>query len=234
MTVSTSTTFLMSKNELIREAFDVIGVGSQGEAISADMYRRASNSLNLMIQSWNAMENLWRRAQETITLVSGQAAYTLDDPKPMRVDTGRRVSASGYETPMTAWARQEYLDQPNKTQSLSTPVNFYYDVQRDEGILYVWPAPSTQVAASTTLKMDTLRPFFIMDTTADTLDYPQEWQEAVVMNLAKRLKLKYPVNDPNLAADVDTAADTLFAQLKAWDNEPVSIYLQPERRWDGR
>jgi len=234
MTVSTSTSFSMSKNQLIREALDIVGAGSEGEPVSADMYRRGSNSLNLMIQSWNAMDDLWRRTQIEVALVAGQAEYILDDPKPLRIAAGHRVDASGYETPMTEWSRQEYLDQPNKTQSLATPVNFYYDNQRDEGRLYVWPAPSAPVAARVTVKLDTLRPFFIMDISSDTLDFPQEWQETVVMNLAKRLKMKYPVNDPSISAEITAAADSLFARLKAWDNEPVSFYLQPECRWDNR
>lgn len=234
MAVSTITTFALSKNELIREALDVLGVGSEGEPVTADMYRRGSNSLNLMITSWNAQEDLWRREQASVTLVAGQAAYALT-PKPMRVLSARRKDvASGYETPMTEWSRQEYLDQPNKTSALSTPVNFYYDPQRDTGTLYVWPAPSAPVAAAVTVEIDQLRPIFLMDSSADTLDFPQEWQETVAMNLAKRLKLKYPVNDSATNAEIDALADGLFSKLKGWDNEPASLFLQPDHRFQWR
>ena len=121
MTVSAVTTASFSLNELIREAFDVIGVGSEGEAVSADMYRRAKSSAMLMTLSFNAMDDLWRRTLRTVTPVSGQAAYSLT-PKPMRVLSARRKQLTGgYETPMTEWSRQEYLDMPNKTSSPSTP-----------------------------------------------------------------------------------------------------------------
>jgi len=230
MAVSSITSLSFSQNELIQEAFDVIGVGSEGEAISADMYRRGANSLNLMILSWNAMENLWRRETISVPLVGDQVTYAIT-PKPMRVEAARRkTTASGYETPMTEWSRREYLDQSNKASPASTPVNFYYDPQRDTGTLYVWPAPQTAVAAANTIEADVLRPMFLMDSSADTLDFPAEWQETVVMNLAQRLKLKYPVNDPVTNAQIDAQAATLFAVLKAWDNEPASIFLQPERR----
>lgn len=228
MTVSAVTTASFSLNELIREAFDVIGVGSEGETVSADMYRRAKSSAMLMTLSFNAMDDLWRRTLRTVTPVSGQAAYTLE-PKPMRVLSARRKQLTGgYETPMTEWSRQEYLDMPNKTSSPSTPVNFYYDPQRDTGVLYLWPVPSSTVASQISVIIDELRPMFLMDASNDTLDMPAEWQETWVMNLAKRLKLKYPVNDPGLDAKVDELADTLFARLKAWDNEPASIFLQPD------
>lgn len=233
MAVSSITTISLSLNELIREAFDVIGVGSEGESISADMYRRGKASAQLMTLSWNAMDDLWRRELRTITPVAGQDAYTLT-PKPMRVLSARRkLLNGGYETPMTEWSRQEYLDMPNKTTSPSTPVNFYYDPQRDTGTLYLWPTPSTAVAPTISVIVDELRPMFIMDSTADTIDMPAEWQETFVMNLARRLKLKYPVNDPGLDAKVDEMADGLFARLKAWDNEPASIFLQPDDRWGG-
>lgn len=228
MTVSAVTTASFSLNELIREAFDVIGVGSEGEPINADMYRRGKMSAQLMTQSFNAMDDLWRRTLRTVTPVSGQAAYTLE-PKPMRVLSARRKQLTGgYETPMTEWSRQEYLDMPNKTSSPSTPVNFYYDPQRETGTLYLWPAPSSAVYSQISVIVDELRPMFIMDDSNDTLDMPPEWQETFVMNLAKRLKLKYPVNDPGLDVKVDELADALFARLKAWDNEPASIYLQPD------
>ena len=235
MTVSTINTLTFSLNELIAEALDLIGVGSEGEAITADMYRRGKNSLNLMIMSWNAMEDLWRHELVTVTPIAGAAAYVLDDPKPMRVTSARRkLLSGGYETPMTEWSRQEYLDMPNKLTSPSTPVNFYYDPQRDAGTLFLWPAPSIAVTPTISVVLDTLRPMFLMNSSADTLDMPQEWQETVVFNLAKRLKLKYPVNDAGVSSGIDEAAAQLFARLKAFDNEPASIYVQPDADWGWR
>lgn len=232
MTVSTTTTYSLSLNELIAEAFDIIGVGAEGEAISADMYDRAKRSLNLMILTLNAEEDLWRRETRVVMLLDGVAAYALTNPKPMRVEAARRkLTLGGYETPMTMWSRQEYLDQPNKTNSPSTPVNFYYDPQRDTGTLFLWPAPSAAVSAANTIQLDILRPMFVMDSSANTLDFPQEWQETVVYNLATRLMAKYPVNDSSLANLVIAQATALMTKLKAWDNETASIFLQPEDRW---
>lgn len=232
MAVSAVTVYRLTTNELIDEAFDIIGVGSEGEAVSADMYARAKRTLNLMLLTWNADEALWRREGRSVTLVSGQAAYAMASPKPMRIEGARRKdTASGYETPMTMWSRQEYLDQPNKTSTTATPVNFYYDPQRDTGTVYVWPAPSADVAAAMTVELDILRPAFLMDDSADTLDAPQEWQETIANNLADRLQSKYPVNDPGLSQRVTARAALLLGQMRAWDNETGSIYLQPEARW---
>ena len=40
MSTSGSSNFNLSANEIIVEAFDLIGVGSEGEPISADLYNR--------------------------------------------------------------------------------------------------------------------------------------------------------------------------------------------------
>lgn len=232
MTVSAVSTYSLSLNELADEAFDLLGVGSEGEAITADMYARAKRSLNLMILTWNADEDLWRRETRSVTLLASTAAYAMASPKPMRIEGAtRKNTASGYETPMTMWSRQEYRDQPNKTSAPSTPINFYYDPQRDTGTLYIWPAPTSAVASAFTLQLDILRPMFLMDASADTLDFPQEWQETVVYNLAVRLMPKYPVNDASQAQLVIAQAGALLGKLKAWDQETASIYLQPDNRW---
>lgn len=232
MTVSTVNVLTFSLNELIREALDLIGVGAEGEPITADMYRRGKMSANLLVLTLNAQEDLWRHQTVPVTFIADTAAYVIT-PKPMRITNVRRKqTVGGYETPMTEWSRQEYLDQPNKTSSPSTPVNFYYDPQRDTGTLYFWPAPSAAVATQATAIADVLRPMFLFDTSADTVDMPQEWQEAFVYNLAKRMKLKYPVNDARISAEIDNMADTLFADLKGWDNEPASVFLQRDNRWD--
>lgn len=234
MTVSTTNVLQFTLNEIIAEAFDVIGVGSEGEAITPDMYRRGKNSLNLMIMSWNAMPDLWRQEQITVSLLDSVAEYTFDDPKPLRITSARReLISGGNQTPMIPWSRQEYLDQPNKLSSPSTPVNFYYDPQRDEGKLYLWPSPQASVAAQNVVIIDTLRPMFLMDVSTDTLDFPIEWQETVVYNLAQRLMMKYPVNDPNVAGQINGMAADLFAKLKGWDNEPTSLYLQPNYQAQG-
>ncbi len=62
----------------------------------------------------------------------------------------------------------------------------------------------------------------------DTLDMPEEWQGAFTWNLAKWLMTQYPVNDPSLAQIVLGMAQSSYSDMMNWDNEPASIYLQPD------
>jgi len=229
--LSGQSSFTLVANEIIRKALSLLGVGSEGEAVTADMYARGMDSLNLLIKTWGTIEHLWAREQRTINLVGGQAAYPLN-PKPLRVLSARRgLLSGGYETPMFMWSRSEYLDQPNKLTSPSTPVNFYYDAQRNSGVLHLWPAPSVQAAAQNIITVDVLRTLDDMINSNDGADFPQEWLQAIIWNLADDLQTEYPVNDPRLSAKIETKAAMLLGQLRGFDQETSSIYLQPDYHW---
>lgn len=229
MTTSGSTDFNLTTNTIIEKAFHILGVASDGEALTARQYEDGRLSLNLMIKTWGTSEHLWVRTSKSVALVAAQAAYTLT-PKPMRVlEARRKVTASGIETPLTEWARSTYTEQPNKATE-SIPTAFYYDPQLTTGTLYLWPTPSTATAAAMTVELTYLRRIEDFDASNNDADLPQEWLQAIVWNLASELETEYPVNDPRLAMKIDAKAMDLKANLQAFDTEPASLFLQPEFR----
>lgn len=227
--------FTMIANELIEKAFHILGKASEGEAMTPRMYSDGKSSLNLMLKTWEAQPHLWIMTEGTLAMVANQAAYEfgVTNSKPMRVVSVRRRQ-NGIDTPMNEMARQEYFDQPNKTQSPSIPVSFYYDPQRTTGMLYLWPAPSAETVVNFTINFTYWRRLLDVVNSNDPADVPQEWTEALAWNLASALETEYPVNDSRLANKIDQRAAGLFATLKAFDNEPASLFMQPDLRWDGR
>lgn len=234
MTTSGVYTFTLTNDQIVTQAFGKLGVGAEGEALTPRMYEDGTTALNLLIKSWEAMDHLWTRSNYSLSPIANTAAYDLaaaTGGKPMRVISARRkTTLGGNEVPMQPWSRQEYLDQPNKTSSPSTPLNFYYDPQRTVGTLYLWPAPSTAVAPTITIEIDYLRRMTDQVTSNNEADVPQEWLNALIWNLALELMPQYPINDGNLAGMVIKRAQDLFADLKGFDNEPTSLYLQPDYR----
>lgn len=232
MPTSGSSDFTLETNPLIDEAFDICGIGSEGEAISDDQYVRAKRSLNLIVKAWGAHERLWLKTEDNVTLVADQAVYalaTLLSTKPMRVlSVRRRVTTGAIDTPLSELSREEYFDLPNKTGS-GVPVQFYYDPQRDTGALYLWPAPDTTTASAMTLKLTYLRKIEDFDGSADAPDLPQEWLRALAYTLASELALKYGVA-PDIRAEISARASSYLDQIEGWDNEPASIFLQPDFR----
>jgi len=229
MAVSGSTDFALNANQIIAAAFKKLGVGTEGEALTAAQYEDGRLALNLLIKTWGAQPHLWTQTEAWLPYVAGQSGYALN--AAMRVLSVRRRLTSGtIDTPMTPLSRQEYFDLPNKTTQ-AVPVNYYFDPQYNTSTLYVWPTASAATAAAGDLRITYLRRMCDMDTTTDDLDMPQEWLEAVIYNLAVRLMPTYPVNDPNIAARVESMAGQLYAALKGWDNETTSLFLQPDNRW---
>lgn len=233
MSTSGDKTFNLQTNEIIDEAFDICGIGSEGEAVTADMYSRAKRSLNLLVKTFGAAEHLWAKTESSITLVASQSTYalaTLFSSKPMRVlSIRRKVTSGSLETSMTEMSRQEYFDMPNKTSD-SIPVSFYYDPQLTTGTLYIWPRPSTATAAAQTLSVTWLRRMDDFDNSNDDADLPQEWLQALAYALASELALKYGVA-PDVRIEIAQRAANLYGALKGWDNEPASVFLQPDDRW---
>lgn len=229
MAVSGSTSFNLTTNEIIEEACDLVGVGSEGEAISADVYERAARSLNLIVKAWSASDHLWLRTQRSVTLVADQASYALT-PKPGRViEARRRNLTSLIDTPLREWSQAEYLEMPNKAAS-SIPTAFYYNPQTTGGTLYVWPAPSSDTAAAFELQITYTRKIQDFVGTGDDADLPQEWLQALTYALAEQLAIKYAPENPALVDMITQRAALYKAQLDSWDSEPASLFLQPDYR----
>ena len=97
-----------------------------------------------------------------------------------------------------------------------------------DGTLYLWPCPSAAAAESYSIHYTYVRFLEVQTASNETLDFPQQWIEAVTWNLARKLMTQYPVNDPNLMQIVMGTAKETMAALRSWDNEPASIHLQPD------
>lgn len=229
MTTSGQTTYQPTTLQIIEAAFASLGVAQEGEALTPRMYQDGLRGLNMLLQTFNSHPRLWIMTEGTLAMVGGQAAYALTNPRPLRILSVRyRNIVSQIDVPMNMFSRQEYFDQPTKTVSPSIPVNFYFDPQVDEGTLYLWPCPSVTTAAQYTLNLTYVRRMDIQTATNESLDLPQEWIEPVTWNLAKRLLTQYPVNDGNLANMVLMQAKESYDELLRWDNEPASLYMQPD------
>jgi len=232
VSVSGSIDFNLVTNDLIAEAFDICGIGSEGEAIAADMYSRARRSLNLIIKAWSANEHLWLKTETAVTPVASQANYalaTLFSEKPLRVLSVRRRDSSSLDTPLIELSRQEYEETPNKTVD-SIPNGFYYDPQTTTGTLYIWPRPSTSFASTDTLRVTWVRRMDDFDGSSDDADLPQEWLQALSYALAEQLALKYGT-PPDIRSEIAARAAQYKAEMESWDNEPASLFLQPEAGW---
>ena len=194
MTTSGTTSFSVSRDDIIKGALRKIGVVAQGEVPTQAQYDEGAFSLNLLIKAWEADGMpLWAITQKQVTLVAGQSVYTLNNPKPLKVyQAWNHNTVSNVDVPMRLVTKQEYNSLGNKT-STGNPIQIYFDPRRDDSKLYVFPVPTATEAASNVIQYVCQIPFEDFDASTDNPDFPQEWYDAVTYGLATRLAPEYGV-----------------------------------------
>jgi len=162
---------------------------------------------------------IWQQTSGSITVTNATASYTIS-ARPLNLDVVNWKTSDGIESPMLKLTRKEYYELPDK-DSAGRPSQYYYDRQREQGVLYVWPVLAT--ADSQTIEwIGTGEMSDITDSTA-TLEIPGEWREAIVYQLASRLQDEYGRVNPR----IDARAAEALAYAQGFDRE--SVYFQPEQ-----
>jgi hypothetical protein len=181
---------------------------------------------------WTTIVSVDSLTQITITTglpsasKSGNSVYTFTSliERPQRILNCRRKTFNEEnEIPVTSWSRQEYFNQVNKT-SQGTVVNCYYSPQLNNGRAYVWQTASRVTDLLLFTFERQLEDVLLGD---DNIDFPTEWLEAVVYNLAFRLSDDYDAPAQKVA-NVAQKAVKFLDDLLGWDEEMDSINLQPD------
>lgn len=226
MTTSGSTDFIITRDDLIRDALLEINAISAAETPSALVLADASRILNMMTKAWATFTNLWTTSEETITLTPGTESYTIgtgltiDTDRPLKALSARRVDTAGTEIPIDIYSRDEYMSLPAK--STQAPANgVYYDPQL-VGKLYVWPTGTTD---NVTLIVTFKRPIEDFDAAADNPDFPQEWYLALVKNLAVQLCRSFTGKPADQLLMSEAAS--LLQFLQNHDSEGGSFFIRP-------
>jgi hypothetical protein len=227
MATSGSTNYSLTRNDIIQEALELLGVLAAEETPAAADVATADRSLNMMVKGWAAKGiNLWRQTEGSLSATALATSFTMGSggdfttARPLRISSAR-LSVSSIETPLQEMSRQEYFDLPLKTSS-GRPSGYYYDPQLTLGKIYVWPTVATGITA--TLKFTYQRTIEDFDAAGDEPDFPQEWFECLAYNLAVRLAPKFGATTSPEVADI--ALSTLD-DLMGWDREPASVFFQP-------
>lgn len=218
MTVSNSTDFSSSAAQLIEDARALLGVHADEEPMQAYELERGLRFMTRMLKSWETDGiGSWILTEGTLNLVQGQASYLFGSggdftAVPFEI-TQIRIYRGSVDLEMSQMSREEYFAQPVKTIQ-GYPVQWYYDRQRDNGTLYLWPVPD---ATTSTLRFTYRRRIMDVDAGSDLIDLPPEWEEAITFNLASRLTSVYGKAGSAEADKVERGAAASYAVLKNGD-----------------
>lgn len=218
MAVSGSTDFKLNAEQIVEEARSLLGIHADEEPMAAHELTKGLRAANMMLKEWQAEGVMISTYTEgTLTLVEGQESYTFQSggdftTVPFEI-VQMRITRNSTDLEMIEMSRDDYFALPIKTNK-GYPTQWYYDRQRDTGKLYVWPSPDSTAG---TLKFTYRRIINDLDANADDLDLPQEWYQAVVYGLAKKLMPRYGKTGTPDGQFVAAEAGRSYAVVKGFD-----------------
>lgn len=232
MAVSGSTDFASTAIELISDARRVIGIHAEEEPLANHEAETGRRILTKMLKAWEADGvGSWILTEGTMALVSADKDYVFGAggsfvTVPFEITQMRVSNDGGAEIEMTQLSREDYFRLPNRT-STGFPTQFFYDRQRDNGTLYVWPTPaSNDYDVTFTYR----RRIMDIDANTDNFDLPPEWEHAITYNLAKLLLPIYGRSGSPQAKDIQIEAATSYLTVKSFDTAVGngSIMVEPD------
>lgn len=153
--------------------------------------------------------------------------YTNKAQKPIEIIEARLRDDDETDVPIEILSRIDYMRMTDKTTD-GTPTSIYYDKQIPTGELYVYNVPDD---VSYRIKMTVKYPFQIFDAGDDDVDFPPEWTNALVYNLALELAPEKPEKiDPMKMQLVVAKANEYKSNAFNSDNDTESIIFHPNMR----
>lgn len=227
MTTSGAIGKLSTVRDMIGGALSIIGVSDNTE--DAASYDKAMRQMQWMLKSMQADGvNLWRIEDISVTWPAGERFQTFgtDIETPSNiidVQDARVVISSTFERSLGRFEYGDYEVLPNKAAS-GYPTSYWFDKRTGGARIYLWMVPSVETVINLTIAR------VIEDVTdlSQTVDLPQEWEEAIVYNLADRLLDPFSVaeSQPRVAQRVTARAGQLYQRLLDMDR-PSSVFMKP-------
>lgn len=246
-----SSTFTVNRNQIIQLALRKLGVLEIGDTPDPETVANAALSLNLFIKQC-ATEGLklWKVDELVIPMVANQYIYVLGGSssdlmynsldtgfltpvtdKPLKVIQGwyrNNQATPPVDTPLQLLSKQEYNILGSK-QSTGVANSVFYDVKQNNGLLYVYLEPNTFVQDNYEIHIVAQLPMNDLNRAQDIPDFPNEWMNTLVWNLADQLAIEYSVPG-NHRQEIAARAKLYRDQLTDWDVEPTSTFFQVDMR----
>ena len=233
-TTSGTTTFdkTFAIDEIIEEAYERIGL----QSVSGNQLRQARRSLNILFQEWgNRGLHYWQIGNNDITLVSGQAVYTMfrstgdgtsDATAIYGVDDVLEAvyrNSSNVDSPLTKINRSTYQALSNKT-STGQPSQYYVQRFIDKVTITLYLTPGSSQAGDKINYYFVKRIQDIGDYTNAT-DVPYRFVPCMVSGLAFYLAQKFK---PELSQQMKLYYEDELQRALAEDGSSSSSFITPK------
>ena len=246
-----STTFSVTRDQIITLALIKLGVLEIGDTPDAATVQYASLNLNLLLKQMNTDGlKLWKNQELVIPMTNNVTSYTLGgvNSVPMydSFDTGlttpitdkplkmlqafyrNNQATPPIDVPIQMLSKKEYNELGSKF-STGVANSIFYDYKTTYGTLYVYVTPNNTVATNYYLHLVMQMPIQDINKASDIPDFPNEWLNVLVWNLADQLGVDYSVPQ-NKRAEIMAKAKMYKEQLEGWDVDTYSTFFQPDFR----
>jgi len=223
MTSSGTYNFNPSIGEIVLYAYNNAGV--RNTALVQEHFQTAKIATNMMLARWaNQGVNLWKVELVTLSLVQGQATYSVPANVVMVLDAYVTTVSGSSSTNriILPIGRSEYATYPNPNQQGFTTV-YWFD-RLISPTITLWPVPDGTSAQSVSFYAVTQ----IQDaalTNGQTADIPYLWLEAFADGLAYRLARIW---NPAIAPALKMVADESYTIAADQNVEQVNTYISPQ------
>ena len=238
-TTSGTTTFdkTFAIDEIIEEAYERIGM----QGVSGNQLRLARRSLNIMFQEWgNRGLHYWEVANNSFTLVDGQAEYTMFRSTDDGTSSATAVygvddvleavyrNASNVDSPLTKINRSTYQGLSNKT-SEGTPTQYFVQRFIDKVTVTLYLTPGSSQAGHTVNYYYVKR---IQDVGGYTnaTDVPYRFVPCMASGLAFYLAQKF---NPQLVQQMKLLYEDELNRALQEDGSSSSSYITPKTYYPG-
>lgn len=245
MSVTGTTTFTVTRDNIIQYALRKIGVLELGVTPDSTTVTNAAFALNMMIKSWITKGiKLWTEAEITVPLTVSKTSYIIGNTgttefgtpdvishKPMKITQAwlRNTTVSPQnDIPIQVISHFNYNEFGSKF-STGTSNSVYVHIGRDQAQVNLYLTPDTTAATTYQLHLSTQRQLFDMSAAGDNFDFPAEWYYALGWNLALELATDNSVDAETFNRVAQMAMKTL-SEVEDFDREDTSIYFTPDSR----
>ncbi len=241
MANTTSGTVTFDKNfsidEIVEEAYERIGL----QNVSGYQLKTARRSLNILFQEWgNRGLHYWQIANNDITLVDGQAVYTMfrstgdgtsDATAVYGVDDILEAvyrNSSSVDTPLTKINRSTYQALSNKT-SKGQPTQYYVQRFIDKVTITLYLTPGSSEAGNKLNYYYVKRIQDVGDYTNAT-DLPYRFVPCMISGLAFYLSQKF---NPQATQAMKLYYEDELQRALAEDGSSSSSHITPKVYYPG-
>jgi hypothetical protein len=217
----------LAVSDLITDAFDTIGIGGDGETLSAESMQRGLRTLNRMLDSFNSERlSMYEVRRETFAVVAGQQNYSVgpggdfDTQRPQKLEFATWIDSTGTEYPVRVLTLQEWNRIAVKSQTGDRMTSVYYEPTMPQGTLHCYPVPT----GTGTLVLGTWQQFDRFTDINQQVQLPPAYEEAIVNHLAVRLAPSYGQEAPTTVVQLAIKSK---ANLKRMNAPTIEMRCDP-------